>query len=54
MPGDVILAVNGTDGRELGILSPKKAGETFVLRVRRGTEIREFTLISVPKPARRK
>jgi len=47
--GDVILSVNGVDGRELGIMHPKTPGETYVLRIRRGSEILEFTMVSAPR-----
>ncbi len=52
---DVIVSANGTDAREQRALLPTRAGERFVLRVRRGTEVREFTVVAVatPQPSRR-
>jgi S1-C subfamily serine protease len=47
--GDVILDVNGVDSRRGGALFPI-VGTAYVVRVKRGDEEREFSLIPVPKP----
>lgn len=44
---DVIVSANGKDAREQKALLPTRAGERFVLRVRRGSEVREFTVVAV-------
>jgi len=47
--GDVILSANGVDA-----LDPKalfgEAGKVYVLRIRRGSEVREFTVQSTASP----
>lgn len=48
-PGDVVLAINGTDARDPNTLLGE-AGKVFVIRVRRGASVREFTLTSTPRP----
>lgn len=49
--GDVILSVNGTDGRDpKGLLG--EPGKVFVIRVRRDAAVREFTVRSGQAPAR--
>lgn len=50
-PGDVVLQVNGRDAREPGLLRVREAGQEFVLRIRRGTELRDVTVVAVPNPA---
>jgi S1-C subfamily serine protease len=50
-PGDVVLAVDGTDGRDPEALAGP-TGRTFVLRMRRGTQVREVTLTSEAAPSR--
>lgn len=49
--GDILLAVNGADGRDPTALRGE-VGKEFVIRVRRGAVIREFTLTSVRAPAK--
>lgn len=49
-PGDVILKVNGRDGREWGVLAPTRPGLTFDLQVRRGDSILEFRIVTVARP----
>lgn len=48
--GDVVLSSNGTDARGRGVLGAAQAGKVMVLRVRRGGEVREFTLTTLPNP----
>ncbi len=50
-PGDVIVQVNGRDAREARGLRAREAGQEFVLRIRRGTELRDVTLVAAPNPA---
>lgn len=50
-PGDQIVEVNGRDGRDPTVLRARAAGQEFVLRIRRGTELRDVTLVSAPNPA---
>jgi len=47
--GDVILAVNGKDGRDPRTLFGPP-GTVFTLRVRRGTVVREFVLTGIRRP----
>ena len=49
--GDAILSVNGADSRKGKMLGADSAGVSFLIRVRRGSDLREFTVISVLKPA---
>jgi len=52
---DVILSANGSDAREQRALLPTRAGERFVLRIRRGNEVREFTVVTASSsPAARR
>jgi S1-C subfamily serine protease len=46
-PGDVILAINGADARDPNTLLGE-AGQVLVVRVRRGTGVREFTFTRLP------
>jgi len=47
--GDVLLSVNGRDTRERGPLFPEPApGREYRLRVKRGAEERELTLVAAP------
>lgn len=48
--GDIVLSSNGTDARRRGVLGASDIGKVMVLRVRRGDEVREFTLTTLPNP----
>jgi S1-C subfamily serine protease len=48
--GDVILLVNGTDARDPTTLLGEP-GTVFVVRVRRGAEVREFVVPTAPRLA---
>jgi C-terminal processing protease CtpA/Prc len=50
-PGDVVLSINGADARDPNTMVGE-AGKVFVIRVRRGTGVREFTVTSTPGPQR--
>jgi membrane-associated protease RseP (regulator of RpoE activity) len=50
--GDVLLAVNGKDGREAQLFRLEKGAERWVMRIRRGTEEMELTM-EVPASMRR-
>jgi S1-C subfamily serine protease len=50
--GDVLLAVNGKDGREAQLFRLEKGAERWVMRIRRGTEEMELTM-EVPPSMRR-
>jgi S1-C subfamily serine protease len=52
--GDAIVAVNGADSREGKILAAKEPGQTFVVRVRRGEDLHEYTVVSTAKPGTEK
>jgi S1-C subfamily serine protease len=52
-PGDVILTVNGRDARELGLLRASEVGQEFALRIRRGAELRDVTIVAEANPAAR-
>ena len=49
--GDAILSVNGADGRKGKPFRPDGAGVSFLIRVRRGSDLLEFTVVSVSPPA---
>jgi S1-C subfamily serine protease len=49
--GDAILAVNGRDGREPALFRKREPGERYVLRLRRGGEVREVEVVAAPLPA---
>jgi len=51
--GDVILAVNGQDGRKAGLFRDRRPGTRYTLRVRRGTEEQEISW-TVEAPAARR
>jgi len=42
--GDVLLSVNGKDGREAQLFRLEKGAERWVMRIRRGTEEMELTM----------
>ncbi len=48
--GDSILSVNGADARIGKILYVKKVGDTFLIRIRRGDGLHEYTIVSVANP----
>lgn len=50
--GDVVLAVDGRDGRERGLFRHLEPGQRYVLRIRRGTEVLELTLVARPPRTR--
>ncbi|HEX8830984.1 MAG TPA: PDZ domain-containing protein [Longimicrobium sp.] len=50
LPGDLIISANGVDGRELKAMLPTHVGQRFALRIRRGDEVRDYTLVTVPNP----
>jgi predicted metalloprotease with PDZ domain len=43
--GDVLLSVNGKDAREGRLFPDRQPGTRYVVRIRRGTEEREVTLV---------
>lgn len=45
--GDVILSVNGRDGRESKLFPGDEPGISYEVRIRRGEEIHEFTVVRV-------
>jgi S1-C subfamily serine protease len=47
--GDSILTVNGNDARRAAVAAGKP-GDTIVLKVRRGTAIRDFRIVTTTKP----
>lgn len=47
-PGDVILKVNGRDGRERGLFGQRTPGARYTVLVRRGTEEREIQFVFQP------
>ena len=47
--GDVILLVNGTDGRDPESLVGRP-GKVYVFRIRRGNSTRDVTITSIPAP----
>jgi S1-C subfamily serine protease len=49
--GDVLLAVNGTDGRERALFRVREPGTRYVVRIRRGDEEREVVLVVAPPAA---
>jgi S1-C subfamily serine protease len=49
--GDVLLSVNGRDAREPRLFSNRRPGTRYVLRIRRGSEERETTLVIGPPRA---
>jgi len=52
-PGDQILAANGVDARELNATRITHVGQRFVLRIRRGNQVRNCTIVTVPNPPAR-
>lgn len=48
--GDLILSVNGRHPGEPGVLTPRRPGLRFDLRVRRGERVLEVSFVSVPRP----
>lgn len=50
-PGDVILGVNGQDGRKEGLFRNRSPGTRYVLLVRRAGEEREITFVLGPAVA---
>jgi|1186.fasta_scaffold43615_2 S1-C subfamily serine protease len=50
--GDVLLSVNGKDGREARLFRLENGAERWVMRIRRGTEEMELTM-EVPPSMRR-
>jgi S1-C subfamily serine protease len=48
--GDVILRVNGADGRDPAAMLGD-AGKVFVLRLRRGDTVREYEVVSIRLPS---
>ena len=51
LPGDVILTVNGRDARETGLLRAREVGQEFALRIRRGEQLRDVTVVAAANPA---
>jgi len=49
--GDVVLLVNGSDARDPETLVGQP-GKVYVFRIRRGTEVREYTVTSTTLPVR--
>jgi S1-C subfamily serine protease len=49
--GDVILAVNGKNGREGRLFRERAPGTKYVLSVRRGEEVKEITFVMGASPA---
>ncbi len=47
---DLILAVNGRDARQPRAMSPGRPGTVLEVRIRRGQEVLEFTVVSVRRP----
>jgi len=52
-PGDRILSANGVDAREPDATRITRVGQRFALRIRRGTEVRDYTIVTVPNPLER-
>jgi len=52
-PGDRILSANGVDGREPRATRITQVGQRFALRIRRGNEVRDYTIVTVPNPPAR-
>lgn len=46
--GDILLEVNGRDGREPALFPNREPGTRYTVRVRRGTQEREVTLVVGP------
>ena len=52
-PGDQVLSANGVDAREPGATRITHVGQRFVLRIRRGNRVRNYTIVTVPNPPAR-
>lgn len=52
-PGDQVLSANGVDARVPRATRITHVGQRFALRIRRGNEIRDYTIVTVPNPPAR-
>ncbi|HEX8670433.1 MAG TPA: PDZ domain-containing protein [Longimicrobium sp.] len=52
-PGDQVLSANGVDAREPSATRITHVGQRFALRIRRGKQVRDYTIITVPNPPAR-
>ncbi len=48
--GDTVLSVNGTDAHVPKLLYVNKIGDTFLIRIRRGDGLHDYTIVSVANP----
>lgn len=48
--GDSIITVNNVDAHTPRILDAKEGGEKFAIRVRRGSEYLDFSLVATRRP----
>jgi S1-C subfamily serine protease len=52
-PGDQVLSANGVDAREPSATRITHVGQRFALRIRRGNQVRDYTIVTVPNPPAR-
>lgn len=52
-PGDRIVSANGVDAREPRATRITHVGQRFAFRIRRGNEVRDYTIVAVPNPPAR-
>ncbi|HEX8453936.1 MAG TPA: PDZ domain-containing protein [Longimicrobium sp.] len=51
--GDQVLSANGVDAREPSATRITHVGQRFALRIRRGSQVRDYTIVTVPNPPAR-